>query len=441
MADSVSARENLHGLALARAVGRKWIRFGTHFQVANQESFIGLKHYRPFRCNLLVDYLDLRQSESRLGLAIHTRSRPKLRDLLTAVVLTCAAPAAAALAQGAPPAKALVDQGEAAAKQQHFPEAFALFGKAADQGDAKAQFEVGRMYAAGRGVEKNCDMAMNWLSKSANQQSTLAQGALASIYFNGDTCAAKDYAKAKMWAQKASDQDDPVSQGLLGMIHLYGYAGKSDYKAAMSLFLKSVGHQYSDPDDAARFEQTLKPGYLFYIGAMYEGGLGVPKDNDKAIAWYQKASELGNSNANDKLVKLQEPPSLKDPTINLVCHNSKGDGYVTIDAARRAVSILGGILMEYKDGVEHYVAIHGNAVEFGCRTLKSESKVVGDYFGGLFGKQQSDPTLMSNTVRSLMCLARNKIDLGTGLWTESGATGVGALSHERTECTSLTAKH
>jgi TPR repeat protein len=368
------------------------------------------------------------------------RDRHSTFYLLPLITILGATYSTVAVAQGIGASNPLVEQGRAAAEHERYPEAFALFKRAAEQGDARAQFEAGSMYAVGRGVEKNCDLAMNWLSKSANQNFSYAQGALASVYFNGDSCAPKDYAKAKMWAQKAADQDEPVSQGLLGIIHLYGYGGKPDYKTAMNLFLKSVNHQYSDPNDASQFERTLKPDYLFFIGVMHEGGLGVPKDDEKAIAWYQKASEIGNSSAKGKLEKLRTPPAFRLSTIDLECHNSKGTGHVKIDAVRRAVTIQ-SISMEYQESPEQYVSLHGNTVEFGCRTLKSASVVTGEYFNGFLKKAGSDQTLVSDTVKSIMCLARNKIDLGTGLWTLSGGTDPGALTAERTECSPIAARH
>jgi TPR repeat protein len=49
------------------------------------------------------------------------------------------------------------------------------FRKAADQGDAKAQYSLGRAYAMGLGVTKDVEQAKTWLRKAAAQKHADAQ--------------------------------------------------------------------------------------------------------------------------------------------------------------------------------------------------------------------------------------------------------------------------
>jgi TPR repeat protein len=44
----------------------------------------------------------------------------------------------------------------------------------------------------------------------------------------------------------------------------------------------------------------------FNLGLMYERGIGVEKDEQKAITWYRKAAEQGNPNAQFNLAVLYE---------------------------------------------------------------------------------------------------------------------------------------
>lgn len=52
---------------------------------------------------------------------------------------------------------------------QDFAEAAAWFLKAARQGDARAQTEVGLLYARGKGVAQDYNLALSWLAKAADQ--------------------------------------------------------------------------------------------------------------------------------------------------------------------------------------------------------------------------------------------------------------------------------
>ena len=54
-------------------------------------------------------------------------------------------------------------------------EALMWYRKAADQGDAQAEFNVGAMYASGAGVEPDQSEAFKWYQKSAEHGFAMAQ--------------------------------------------------------------------------------------------------------------------------------------------------------------------------------------------------------------------------------------------------------------------------
>ena len=59
--------------------------------------------------------------------------------------------------------------------------------KAADQGHAHAQGNLGIMYSNGRGVAQSDDVeAVRWYRKAADQGHAMAQFNLGAIYFNGE---------------------------------------------------------------------------------------------------------------------------------------------------------------------------------------------------------------------------------------------------------------
>ena len=83
--------------------------------------------------------------------------------------------------------------------------------------------------------------------------------------------------------------------------------------------LVSVGDQSADAkyaegkrafkaDKYDQAMQILKPlaesghgASQYYVGRMHEKGLGVPKDETKALGWYKPAAEAGNSRAQYKV--------------------------------------------------------------------------------------------------------------------------------------------
>jgi TPR repeat protein len=353
-----------------------------------------LKHYRPFRCNQYVD----RSCAKRTRKFNHRSSllRPAW-FVLRAIAIACVAHSEFAIAQTSASSRALLEQGDVAAKLEHFPEAFALYGKAADQGDAAAQTQIGNMYAAGRGVDKNCDQGISWLSKSASQGYAWGQAALATKYLNGD-CTAKDYAKAMDWYRKAADQGLAIAQFQLGYMYRDHLGTPQDYTQALQWLRKAsdqdfgpaqfyLGVMYSTgegvvPDQNAALiflkkvadreplqagqgsvgeAGTINPLIVSansLIAPMYDFGLGIPKDPAKALSSYQKAATLGDAKSKERLAQLLNAAKGRAETINLACESETLGGvplksFVSIDAASKYVRVEipeGGWLYEYRDG-------------------------------------------------------------------------------------------
>jgi len=75
--------------------------------------------------------------------------------------------------------------------------------KAAEQGDADAQYDLATMYHNGEGVPQNYTEAMKWYKKAAEQGYVDAQYDLALMYLKGEGVS-QDYIEGYVWASIAS---------------------------------------------------------------------------------------------------------------------------------------------------------------------------------------------------------------------------------------------
>lgn len=73
---------------------------------------------------------------------------------------------------------------------------------ASEQGDARAQYDLGACYANGDGVEQSFEEAVKWYRKSAEQSNVDAQNALGACYLNGRGVPQSEEEAAK-WLRKA----------------------------------------------------------------------------------------------------------------------------------------------------------------------------------------------------------------------------------------------
>ena len=87
----------------------------------------------------------------------------------------------------------------------------------AGNGDAQAQYELGRMYSNGKGVEKDHAEAVKWFTLAAEQGHAGGQNSLGSSYLNGKGVA-QDLAEAIRLFKLAAEQGYADAQSNLGRI-------------------------------------------------------------------------------------------------------------------------------------------------------------------------------------------------------------------------------
>ncbi len=131
--------------------------------------------------------------------------------------------------------------------------------KAADQGYAKAQYNLGIFYFKGIGVEENKAEAVKWYRKAADQGYADAQYNLASCYYGGNGVAINK-TEAVKWHRKAADQGVAVSQLELGLCYAKGIGVIKNeiegYKWMLLASAQSEGLNFF----TSELERDLSPG-------------------------------------------------------------------------------------------------------------------------------------------------------------------------------------
>ncbi len=165
---------------------------------------------------------------------------------------------------------------------QDYAEALRWFREAADQGYAKANYGIGYMYYHGQGVPQDYAEALRSFRKGADQGDARAQYFLGFMYYRGDTVA-RDYAAAASWYRLAADQGDAKAQDDLGYLYNHGQGVAQDRAEAVRWYRQAANQSL------ARAE--------FDLGFMYYHGYGVPQDRVEANRWFQKAADQGDEYA------------------------------------------------------------------------------------------------------------------------------------------------
>ena len=157
-------------------------------------------------------------------------------------------------------------------------EAALWYRKAAEQGHAGAQSNLGVMYRDGRGVPKDDGEAVLWYRKAAEQGHAGAQSNLGVMYGDGGGVP-KDDGEAVLWYRKAAEQGHANAQFNLGVMYGDGRGVPKDDGEAVLWCRKAAEQGHATAQ--------------FNLGVMYGDGRGVPKDDGEAVLWYRKAAEQG----------------------------------------------------------------------------------------------------------------------------------------------------
>ena len=175
-------------------------------------------------------------------------------------------------------------------KKQSYTEAVKWYRKAAEQGDADAQHNLGWMYERGCGVEQSDTEAVIWYRKAAEQGNAYAQYNLGGMYEYGYGVEQSD-SEAVKWFRKAAEQGNADAQYHLGAMY---YDGR--------------GVEQSDTEAVRWYRKAAEQGASnaqYNLGWMYEGH-GVEKSITEAMKWYRKAAEQGDTYAQAALERLQK---------------------------------------------------------------------------------------------------------------------------------------
>jgi TPR repeat protein len=218
-----------------------------------------------------------------------------------------------------PKARPMTLQGNPEVTQKPDPDIPSLKAKA-ENGDAKAQNELGEVFRLGKlGAATNQVEAVKWFRKAAEQGNASAQHRLGVAFYHGTGGLPRDWPEAIHWFRKAAEQGYAKGQYMLDFALVLSQGVENAearqwlQKAADQGYVfaqVALGTHYWGPDLAEAvkwFRKAADQGHPMAhhsLGLMYQAGDGVPKDIAEALKWHRRAAELGWAPAQVLLGKM-----------------------------------------------------------------------------------------------------------------------------------------
>lgn len=197
-----------------------------------------------------------------------------------------------------------------------------MYQKAAEQGNAGAQFNLGFCYYRGVGVGVNHKQTIYWYQKAAAQGDASAQYHLGVFYQNGSCGMIKCLAVAVVYYQAAANQGHKKAITRLAnmgeaLIKANNLTSKSEPSTVADLddpvvqnkigMLYQDSNEYTDKNNEAAFkwfQLAAKQGNILaqnYLGFCFGQGNGVNKNDQLSFYWYQQAAKQGDAGAQNRI--------------------------------------------------------------------------------------------------------------------------------------------
>ncbi len=125
----------------------------------------------------------------------------------------------------------------------------------AQQGDAKAQSNIGWMYYKGQGAPQDYTIALKWFRLAAQQDYAPAQYNLGVMYIKG-AGVLRDDSEALRWFLVAAQQDYAPAQFNIGWIYEKSIEVPQDYTEALKWY--RLAAQQEDAEVRSAAQQALK---------------------------------------------------------------------------------------------------------------------------------------------------------------------------------------
>lgn len=159
------------------------------------------------------------------------------------------------------------------------------------------EYRIGKMYAAGLGTEQDYEAAAGWFGEAVAKRHKYAQYSLAGLYFRGQGVE-QSYETAFSLYLRAALQHMPYADYELAKMYRDGVGTAVNSTEAERHFkIAFQGFQQME-------KQSRDDKLQYRLGQMLYTGTGTEKDVEAALGYFEKSARLGNVHAQYMLGKI-----------------------------------------------------------------------------------------------------------------------------------------
>lgn len=187
---------------------------------------------------------------------------------------------------------ATFEDGYNAYQRGNFYEARAIWEAVADEGDARALYNLGTLYAEGRGVNLSLTQAQDYWDRAAEAGNVRAMHNLALAHITTASAldedeASTEYNEALHWLEQAAADGFANSQYTLGKMYQYGLEVPQSDERAAEYYQAAADQGFANAQ--------------YNLGKAYRDGAGVERNDELSIYYFAQAAENGHARAQNRM--------------------------------------------------------------------------------------------------------------------------------------------
>lgn len=209
-------------------------------------------------------------------------------------------------------------------RPESYEDAWRMYLPLADGGSPEAQYNIGMMYGNGMGVPESPEDAFEWFMKSAEQGEVDAMYHVGLAYEHG-WGVEQSYEEAFGWYRDAADAGEQYSCCRLGVLYEFGLGAPQSYEKALEYHMKAAEEGDMEsmwevihlswsgcadvPEgviDGYRSEELFDTMDLCMLGIDYYDGEFNPQSYEKAASLFKMADEEGSEDGRFNLAYMYE---------------------------------------------------------------------------------------------------------------------------------------
>ncbi len=183
-------------------------------------------------------------------------------------------------------------------------EGIKLLLRAGEKGDPSAQSNLGYAYITGTGVEKDTAQAAFWYQKAADQRLIRAALVVGDMYQTGEGLEQDLEAAVKYYRIAWSGRDETAAQRL-GALIMDGSLAEEDHPEQSYEWIAAFAE--TGDENAINWlesKSVFEPYAHYRLGRIFDDGLGVDADAERAAKHFIRAAERGFAPAQSALSEL-----------------------------------------------------------------------------------------------------------------------------------------